>query len=54
MRVLLAFILGAWLALAFIGMNPHTTSPGAIALVQILALPVVVVLTMVIIRRDWR
>lgn len=52
MRILLAFILGAWLSLGFIGMNPHTTSPGAIALAQILTLPLIGVLTVVIIRRE--
>lgn len=50
MRVLLAFLLGAWLTLVLISLDPHLSTPGSIGLAQILTLPLVIVLTVVIVR----
>jgi hypothetical protein len=54
MKLLLALITGAWLTLILMSFNPHTTSPGAIALAEIFTLPMVIVLTVVLVMEVRR
>jgi fatty acid desaturase len=50
MRILLAFILGAWLAFGLVGVNPAMAGRGgAMALAQLLTLPLVIVVTVLIV-----